>query len=380
MPAHYKYGGSTATRTLKCPAWAHLSKDVPPSPTSAAAAEGTSMHAMFEKGIIDTEYVTEADLGKVVEGVTVTQTMVDKVNIALDVQFEMEFDKGCVRVNAEMKMELTEMIGGTADIVMYSQTDNVFCVGDLKTGDGLMVYADDNDQLKFYTYLAVKEMRGEFDFNEQTKFYLYIIQPSDRRDEPLDVWETTLVDLISFGTEFEAKVKMAETGKATPTAGSHCKYCPAEALCPNKTGLSASAMRLNPVMAEQLGEAMGMVEEVENWAKAVRKLAHEQAEQGVKITGWKLVSKRATRVWNDAPVIEKKLKLMKKLVLKDYTEQKLMSPAKLEQLCKRKSVDFKQFDEYISKHSSGTTLALESDKRPEQLPVAGLVAMANTIK
>ena len=70
--------------------------------------------------------------------------------------------------------------------------------------------------------------------------------------------------------------------------------------------------------AKELNKAMSIVEEVETWTKAVRKLAHEQAEQGVPIKGWKLVAKRASRVWNEPEKVEGKLKLMRSLVAKDY--------------------------------------------------------------
>jgi hypothetical protein len=39
-------------------------------------------------------------------------------------------------------------------------------------------------------------------------------------------------------------------------------------------------------------------------------------------------------------------------------------------VCKAKGVDFDKFDAYCSATSSGTTIAAESDKRPEYLPTA----------
>ena len=62
----------------------------------------------------------------------------------------------------------------------------------------------------------------------------------------------------------------------------------------------------------------------------------------------------------------------KKIKLEQGFDYKLKSPAQLEKVCKELGVDFKQYDKLISKVTTGTTLALESDKRPASLPIAGL--------
>jgi hypothetical protein len=130
-----------------------------------------------------------------------------------------------------------------------------------------------------------------------------------------------------------------------------------------------------------LNEAMSMVDEVESWVRAVRKLAHEQAELGVKIDGWKLVAKRATRVWNDEEAVASIFKKARKLKQADYQNVKMKSPAQIEKVCKQKDVDFSKFEEYISSVSSGSTLAHEEDKRPElPLSVNGLSAVIDRLK
>jgi hypothetical protein len=123
---------------------------------------------------------------------------------------------------------------------------------------------------------------------------------------------------------------------------------------------------------------MAIVDEVEAWCRAVRKLAHEQAEEGVKLDGWKLVQKRATRQWTDPGLAEQQARKMK-LRVKDIMEMKLMTPAKLEKVCKKFGKDFDKLNEYVIMHSSGTTLAHADDPRPEVKPANALRSMAKRL-
>ncbi len=382
---HHKYGGSTAERTMNCPAWINLAEGIPKGKASTPALEGTAMHTLFEKGVVDEGYDPDVDIGTVQKdpegNVTITQVHADKVVDALEV-LDKVIEKYDMDVDAEASMEYDADTGGTADIIGFNPEDNVFAVGDLKTGDGLMVYAEENAQLLFYTWLAVMEYRHEFEFNSETVFLLFIIQPSERRDDPLDVWQTDLATIVAFGEAFKLAVRVSNSGHKDPNPGKWCKYCPALFTCPAKTGLVAAASRLRHDSGEldDLIKAMTMVDDVEEWCRAVRKMAHEQAEQGVKLPGYKIVNKRATRIWTNPAETEKTLKLARKITIADYMEMTLMSPAKLEKVLKRKKVDFKKYESMITLHSSGTTLVKADDKRQEALPldrIAGMVASIN---
>ncbi len=381
MTKHYKYGGSTATRTLNCPGWRSLADKMPRGPVSDAAKEGTSMHWLFEQGIINPDFDPGGHLNEVVEGVLITDEMVEKVISALEHSDDFQYEHS-LALDAEQTLEFNELIGGTADLTGYNVDRNVFATGDLKTGDGIMVYAEDNDQLLFYAWLAYLEHKDTFPFDDNTRILTYIIQPSERRDEVLDVWETNVETLELFAKRFLDAVRVAESDDPLFSAGRWCKFCPSEGVCPIKTGMVSSALRLkaNSKELETLNQAMSMVDMVEQWVKAVRKLAHEQAEQGVKIEGYKLVPKRASRVWNDPEGIAKKFKHARGIYVEDYYDMKLLSPAKMEKVCKAKGLDFTRYVEYISLHSSGNTLVKDSDKRSAVLPLTALAQLSASIK
>lgn len=385
MTAHHKYGGSTAKRTRKCPQWIPLSEGVTKGKVGMAASEGTMMHTMFEAGMLDPDYDPAKLLGlqTTIDGnlVTVTDDMVRKVN---DAYAEMDtvmddFDPDDDEHFYEENHQFNDDIGGTADVVVMSKRLNAFGVGDLKTGDGLMVYAEQNSQLLFYAWMMVLKYAKLFDFNEDTEIVLFIIQPSDRRDDYYDEWVTDLKTVLDFAESFKLAVRVAESGQGDPTPGDHCKYCPAMLTCPAKTGQIALSQRMpvNGAEIDGLIKALNMVHDVEEWCREVLKVAHEQAEAGVELEGWKLVNKRATRKWLDEPAAQKKLKLARSVTIDDYMDMKLKSPTQLEAALKKKGVDFEKYASMIHLHSSGTTLVSADDKRPEALPldaIAGMIA------
>jgi hypothetical protein len=360
--------------------WQKLSKEMPKSPTSAVAQAGTAMHWLFAESLEDYEFDPADYIGKHVEGVEMTDEMIlGKVYTAVDMVDELIGEYSLTTVHTEVLMELSEEVGGSADVIAWGE--NVFLMGDLKTGDGKIVQAKNNAQLLFYTMLAIEHFADVFDFNDSTLFLLAIFQPTERRGDPLDVWTTSLRTVRTFRDAFMRAYLESKAETGHPTAGAHCAYCPAVAVCPAKTGVAQASLRIkvDSQNMRALNDGMAIVDAVESWCRDIRKLAHDQAEQGVKIDGWKLVNKRASRVWNDAPAVELKLKHMRKLIAADYYTQKLLTAPALEKVCKAKKVDFAQFKRFISSVSSGTTLAHDSDPRPEALAINALQQIAARI-
>ena len=378
---HYKYGSSTAGRTQKCRAWHYLSKGIPRSEPSQAAQEGTTMHKVFEMCANDPKLYVDNFINTEVEGLNFTTAMADKVFEGL-LLLDKLVEEHVFDFDQEVTMNEGELIGGTADVVMLNKHDNKFGVADLKTGDGNIIQAKNNSQLLFCAALMIQHYDLRHWVNDETEVVLAIIQPTDRRDDPLDVWTTDVRTVMDFWDSFKLSVNISEGSQAIPSAGTHCKFCPAQTNCPAKTGQVDKALRLSTdsMELERLNEAMAIVDEVEAWCREVRKLAHEQAERGVKINGWKLVNKRATRQWDEDDGELSSLMTDAGLTLEDIYESKLITPAKAEKIFKKKELDFSCMKDYIVSKSSGTTLAHDDDKRPEALPLNGLTAMANAIK
>ena len=109
---------------------------------------------------------------------------------------------------------------------------------------------------------------------------------------------------------------------------------------------------LDPV---EISQALTAVERVEFWITELRAHAFDLARRGVKIPGWKLVDKRARRVWADPKKAATAIK--RKFGKKGFNANPL-SPAQLEKIAPTGWVD-----KYVASVSSGTTLVPETDPR-----------------
>lgn len=384
---HFKYGGSTAHRTLNCPAWVSLAEELPKQIASEFASVGSMLHNCMEELLLG-EFDDPKDcLGYVYTENGVTYTVDgDHVDEKL-LPAQAAFDELCTRYNleeyeAETTMEYNEIIGGTADFVACGNTTVV--VGDWKFGDGVMVEAEGNMQGVFYAWLASQHMADMFEDAE--KLVIVIIQPNNRGEDDLRIWEVPTPNgvkhyLEDFQISFLAAVGEAEEKSERCASGGWCKFCPATPVCPIKTGLAAQARRIktDSMAHEEVSRALHLADEMEDWIKYVRNFAHEQAEEGVKFDGFKLVQKKAYRKWKDQDEVERKIKYSKKLTKSECYDTKLRSPAQIEKLCKKKGIDFSNFADHTHSTSSGTTLAHESDKRPEILGVKGLQALKDRL-
>jgi len=395
LTVHLEFGGSTAARTDACPPWHAMARLLPRPEGSEHANLGTALHAIMEKWLNHDErsvFDPREFIGQTVEGVTITWEHIrDKIEPAIAATNELFKQYDIVEYEAESAIVLHPYtdIGGTADFIGVSLDKRTTVVGDFKFGDGHMVYAENNAQAMHYGACAMKSPDWSDEFKSSTRVVLAIIQPSDRRNDILDTWETTPAALDTFAARYIERAALArdmiEDIEADPRAlpaqehfkgGAHCTFCPAQAICPVKTGLFEQAKRLDPSIKEQLGVALRVADELEKWIASVRVLAHAQMDRGDKIPGWKLVAKRATRQWADEEAVAEMVKRSRKLKAEECYAHKLLSPAQMEKLIASTGVDWSKFEAHIVSRSSGTTLAPESDPRPEAPAIKALIAMA----
>lgn len=382
---HYKYGGSTAARTMACPRWVKLAEELPPLPSSTYADEGTLLHECMELIFTNDEYA--ADPYKLVRdgisynGIDLTAELYEwKLNPALEAVDDLLEEYGVENsFLCEPVLEITDLIGGSTDLIALSADKKTVIMVDYKFGYK-SVNVVNNAQLMFYLLAAANDPKTAAWFDACERFVLAIIQPNDSEESALSTWEADISVLDTFETEYLSAVDESTRPNARCKSGEHCAFCPATPICPLKTGAAADALRVNDIMADRLAEYLPMAEEVMEWAKAVQKLAHEQLEMGVAIKGYKLVNKRATRNWTDEKAVLDKVRKARKLKLEEACDFKLKSPAQMEKLCKTKGIDFDVYDAYIAKVSSGTTMAKESDKRPAAIPLTGLEQLNETAK
>jgi len=378
---HYKFGGSTAARTLACPAWQIKRQSLPKALTAATsnifADRGTLLHEAMEeyirKGNKDLDFDSAEYVGTCLNDAILSQEDIDEdLNPAIDAYDEFCEQEGVTEEMPEIDCYIDDEIGGTCDVLAYN-ADTVY-VFDHKFGYNY-VSPEESAQGLFYAMCAREDAENRYDHvftPERVNLVIGIIQPANAAQDKdiVQVWRTDMERLNAFSDEFFDSLD--EATEADLNSGGHCKYCPVTTVCPEKTGLARKALLLDTTDIKHLSVAMTMVEELEEWCKSIKAAAHNQADLGNKIDGYKLVAKRSIRKWNDEEAALNKVRKARKIRLEAAVDMKLLSPPKFEKVCKKLGVDFEAYADYISAVSSGSTLVPESDKRPELLSVEAI--------
>lgn len=371
---HSEFSPSAAKRWMTCPGSVRLSRTVPPQRESRAAREGTEAHECLEfivKRYGDrVQAVKEAVFkwpAEMVEHALNSAIRLFSPDLRPSEQAKLLIEKRVVLSS------VTHRLYGTLD---YAWLDHwgTLTVIDYKYGMTPVTPIDDdgapNPQLMIYALgLAAKH---HFDF-EAVK--LAILQPRTCREgeDPVSAATVTIKRLREFERQVAEAVKAANHPAAPLVAGDHCRWCPAAATCPEnsrkaladtniafdiETGIEAapSPTMLTPAT---LPKILAGCDALEAWIEAVREYAFKLAEDGQKIPGYKLVAKRAQRVW--LPNAEQAA--LAEFDAPDIYDAKFLSPAQLE---KKLGVKAKAFTaKYTSAVSSGFNLVPEKDKRSE---------------
>lgn len=368
-------GGSTAKRAINCPGSIALVQEVPRGGTSEYAELGTAFHEIMELLLAEKLELADVVGTTTSNDITITEEHYDtKIKPAWDAIQEV-FDKyDVVEYMEESKVyfQRDPSVFGTTDVLAMT-SDHRLLVIDFKFGDGIQVSPEGNYQLWFYAAAAYNTPELASFMSDVEALTFIIIQPGERFDVWGREWDvphcSNKAEVHRQLDHFTGRVFTAlskhEAGDAEIQAGDWCGFCPAAPLCPQKTGAARRALAISPEQTAHLSEALQLADELENWIRAVRKLGHHQLENGFAVPGYKLVDKRATRKWADPELALDKVRRMKKIKLEDVTTTTLASPAQLEKFCKKNSIDFKQFADYIVSKSSGVTMVREDDPRDE---------------
>ncbi len=356
-------GGSSAARVVNCPGHVQLAKTLPKPGTSSFAEEGTALHEAMD--VILNEVVKKDDdvIGMEFNGYVITQEMFDE-GIAeglayLDSLYD-ELEVLDMRIEQRVKFVGIEGAFGTVDILMKCKDRTV--VFDWKFGTGVPVSAENNMQLQFYAYAGAVDPATCKLFDDDLPVELIIAQPRMREEnDRYTRWMTDMPALKVFAHEVAKAVEIARGPDAPFKLGKHCKFCPAEPACPLKNDAVDNALTLKPdlELIEDMQEWLKLADEVESWIAAVRKLAHDEAERGISIPGYKLVAKRASQAYDDPDAMTKKLRNAFKI--DEAFPRKMVTPAQARKLYKAAGKKFPE--DMIVWRSSGNTLAPESDKR-----------------
>jgi hypothetical protein len=355
-------GGSTAKRVINCPGSVKLVQKMPPQPSSKYAEQGTLLHNIIS------EYLERDNvpLQSFVDEKFTMALMEEKLLPALDLLNEIDPNNELV-YKVESRVGFGDLLPG-----VFGSTDLLGRIGsraivlDWKFGDGVVVTAEENEQLMFYAAAAMRTPETAWVFDGATEIELIIVQPPVMRR-----WVTTKERIAQFERELVRAVKTAQLPDAPLAQGDHCRWCAAKPICPQMTGAVDRALKQQIVNldVDTLGQYLKNADLLEEWIKDLRALAFGLLEKNVAVPGYKLVQKQARRKWANE---ENAKQALLSLGLKEsvVVEASIMSPAQAEKALKKR---FSELPEgLIKSESSGTTLAPVEDDRPAVQSFVGL--------
>ena len=368
-------GGSTAKRVINCPGSVAMVQKMPPKPSSKYADEGTLLHDTIAEHLATLKPL-ESFLGKKYEDQLLTQDLIDdKLVPALALLDEID-PKQEMSYEVETRVGFGDLLPG-----VFGSTDFVGRMGDKavvldwKFGDGVMVSAEENEQLMFYAAAAMRTTALQWAFEGATEIECVIVQPPMIRR-----WTTTPERIAQFEHQLVKAVKAAEQPDAGLKAGDHCRWCAAKPVCPQMTGEAerAALVQIKQLDAAMLGQYLAKADVLEDWITDLRALAFQMLEKNVPVPGYKLVQKQARRQWVDEAKASAALHDMGVPRGELFSPEEIRSPAQIEKVLKKRKLALP--DELVKSVSSGTTLASEDDSRPAVLQLGDLRAALSKLQ
>jgi hypothetical protein len=391
-PAHSPFGGSVATRVLRCPASVGLVEKVPAQlrRTSSYAERGTALHVAMAL-LIEEKRALDDLVGETFNNYTLST---DDVELSLRPAYAFVaplLDEPGAEFYLEQRVAFPTIPGafGTVDLII--RIGNILQLLDFKFGSGVRVLAlypdgdEDilNGQLMFYAAGARHTLPKFFAGIDEIK--LTILQPvSIEVDAEMESSVVvTAEELDAFVAVYRAAFAEALAPAPRLQRGAHCRFCPARPICPAHTGplldLAQFVVPTPPVApVDQAAylQALAVGLDLVDAIKDVRAALHDQAkralEHGDPVPGYALSAGRAERHWRDEDTAIGAL-IRLGLAREDLIAEAMRSPKQVELRAKTRGL--KVPTELIVSRRSGVSLVRSENVR---VPVPGRGELARS--
>jgi uncharacterized protein DUF2800 len=380
VPAHSPFGGSVATRVLRCPASVRLVTNLPAHlrKSSVYADRGTACHAAMRR-LIEGECSFDDLVGATIDSYAFTRDDVEDALRPAYTYVDALLNTPGAEYYLEQRVKFPTVIGafGTADLIV--RIGNAIHVIDFKFGPGVRVFAlypagdEDiiNGQLLFYA-AAARHSFPKF-FAGVEDIVLTIVQPMSIELDATMVSAVTVTpaELDEFIALYSAACAEALTDAARLERGAHCRFCPARPICPAHTGPLLDLAQFEvptpatPNYLQLLAEGLDLVDAVKDIRTALHDQAKRALEQGDSVPGYALSAGRAVRHWRDEATAAPDL-LKLGLARDDVLVETLRSPKQVELRAKARGLKIPS--EFIVSHPSGVALVRSENARA---PVLG---------
>lgn len=360
MGTHAVLSASSSHRWLNCSPSARLEQFFVDTETEAAA-EGTAAHALCEHKLKKALRMRSKK--------PISQYDSDEMDAHTDgyAAFVLE-TLALVRLKCPDPIVLIEQHldfscyvpdgFGTGDAVIVG--DGTLHIIDFKYGQGILVDADENPQMKLYALGALELFDSLYDIDEVS---MTIYQP---RRENVSTWTISVEALQDWAeTVLKPKAVLAHEGKGEFCTGEWCTFCKAAVKCraraEEKLRLAHKEFALPPVLTDdEIEEILSTLDDLTKWAGDLMAYASNAAiNHGKQWNGFKLVEGRSVRKYTDEAVVAD---AAKNAGYRDIYKQSLISLTEMEKLMGKQ-----QFQDilggYIQKPQGKPTLVPVSDKR-----------------
>lgn len=362
MSKHAILSASGAHRWMNCTPSARLELEFDDK-SGSAAAEGTAAHELCEHKL--------RRALKMRSKKPVSPFDSDEMDSYTDGYVEFIFEiieqakQSCndPLVLIEQRLDFTKYVTdgfGTGDCLIIA--DGTLHIIDFKYGQGVLVNAEDNPQMKLYALGALELFDGIYDIN---KVAMTIYQP---RRENVSTFTIFKESLYQWAEEILKPIaELAFAGDGQYCSGEWCHFCRAAVKCraraESKMKLAAFEFALPPLLSdEEIAEILSSISDLTNWANEIMAYASDTAvNHGKNWPGYKIVEGRSNRKYTDEEIVAE---TAKEAGYRDIYKQSLITITEMEKLMSKP-----KFNEILGglviKPPGKPTLVPVSDKRPK---------------
>lgn len=361
MSNHAILSASGAHRWMACTPSARLELEFEDN-SGAAADEGTAAHALAEHKL--------RKALKMRSKKPVSKYDCDEMDAHTDdyVSFISELivlaKQSCPdpMILIEQKLDFSKYVKegfGTGDFVLIA--DGALHIVDFKYGQGVLVEAEENPQMKLYALGALELFDGIYDIDTVS---MTIFQPRRENVSTHTVFKESLYQWAE--KVLKPAAVLAYNGKGEYVPGEHCQFCRAAVKCraraEAKMKLAAFEFALPPLLSdEEIAEVLAAIGDLTNWANEIMAYATDASvNHGKQWPGFKVVEGRSNRKYSNEEAVSQAAMAVG---YRDIYKQSLITITEMEKLMGKSKFN-EVLGGFISKPPGKPTLVPLSDKRP----------------
>ena len=368
MGNHAILSASASHRWLHCNPSARLELEFEDRETSAAS-EGTAAHALCEHKLKRKLKLRSERPVSEYDNDEMEQYTDDYVDFVMGQVVRERRRDAETQVLIEQRLDFSCYVPdgfGTGDCVIGFGTGGCVIVSkgrlriiDFKYGQGVLVEAEENPQMKLYALGALREFGEKYQIK---KVKMTIFQP---RRENVSTWEITVARLKRWAEkDLRPKAERAFKGEGEYCPGEWCLFCKAAIKCraraEEKLRLAQSEFKLPPLLTDaEIEDVLAKLPDIKKWAEEIQEYALQAALAGKQWRGFKLVEGRSVRKYADEDAV---IKAAQSAGYTDIFKKTLLTITEMERLMGKQEFA-KILGGLVVKPAGKPTLVADTDKR-----------------